>query len=218
MAAMPFVNSIASIMEGSFFPTLDVLRKNVRLRATGIGSDYQQSSGTATSGVLSWQRSLSQDEKSRAVVYYKLARDRVPFFSETFGLSARHIPVGLWNTVKLSFMVDRFYNVSKAIQAAQVFTDPEIHLEGGCVSTFVTTTKQWQVTGRTPITGWTVNLTGDVCTELSSSVVRRVWTPSVTDAKPVLHVPGLVSNSEKVADLAALILQRLSKLHLRPRL
>jgi len=190
------------------------LQKGVRLRATATASGSDQKWSTSKPGTCTYNVSLTRESHWRAVIFYKV---RVPIdmdFTYRVGLRLQDIPVGVWNRVGLSYMVDRVVNISQAMRATMNLADPNIMIEGGCVSSTINQTSTQQLIDVPRFPPATTLLSGDLVTWNMRTYARDPWNPSFTDVANVpVHFGRLIEDASKTADLASLAYQQLMRLH-----
>jgi len=106
-------------------------------------------------------------------------------------------------------MIDRIFSVSNLSKAVMNITDPTVIVEGGYVTTKTTGTDKVRVVSRAPSGGWTFVVNGDTVQTYNKDVRRELWTPTLSSLPiPSVNLKGLVSDATRIADLAALIIQR----------
>jgi hypothetical protein len=144
----------------------------------------------------------------RATIQYRV-QPPLREWQYKYGLRFKDIPELMWDLFPMSFMYDRIFDVGSAIRGLTNFIDPSISLLGGVVSTSTFTKQTRKVTGQTH-PQWTVVISGDVETLETTSYSRVLFNPN----DPFFLVPpvlpgGLVKDLSSMADLAALVIQRL---------
>lgn len=134
-------------------------------------------------------------------------------FRFKYGLRNKDIPVTLWNVVPLSFMVDRFFNISAAIKALTNLSDPSIKILAGWTTVRHNKLYKFKYTDRVRTTPdhTTTVLNGDWCTDRTFDYVRSTWEPSVSDVVPPVQLERLVSDVTSILDLLALGILALKK-------
>lgn len=177
-----------------------------RRTARGFSAWSESDSDAEPSGYWTWARSVSATADFHAGVLYEVSN---PFtdWRYKYGLRFKDIPETVWQLLPYSFMVDRVWNLSQAIRGTTAFLDPNVEI----LTAFVTRRDELVQTRSCvdytyPVESLT--FTPDVDTKTKSSVTRTPWTPSIGEAVPGLHPANLVNDATKVADLFALILQR----------
>lgn len=205
---LPTYNSITDLIAGMNGPWKR-LRKGVRLRSSRRDSDAFAVSGTYWNGNAHCQYGVfhSQNIDRRAVIYYRLQADRGGIL-QTYGWRVKDIPVGLWNVIKLSYMIDRVVNISHYIQACANAFDGNITFEGGCVVERSRKEVAYRLVQEQWDSLYTVS-TPEVRT-VTDSVVRTVApsVASIIDPRKLAVSPkGLVNSSSKVLDVLALVIQ-----------
>lgn len=188
------------------------LEKGVRLRATALtsGSDRQNGNCWSLSEQAYWAYNNHRVVRKRAVVFYTLSRAHSGL-GQNLGTRFKDLPTGLWNTVTLSFMLDRLINISTFITAISNLCDPDIHVEGGCLTVWDYTYTSSQLLRRSNSAGYLAVSTppvvakADTCNRTNVNPVAIASSPLSMDFRP----PGLVSDTERVLDLLAITIQKL---------
>lgn len=124
------------------------------------------------------------------------------------GLRARDFPSTLWQLMPYSFMVDRVINVTSFIEGMTALLDPNVEILAGSLRTKETARDSVQLIDKIS-PGWTTTVNCDVYEEKRFIYDRQPWIPSVLDSIPNSDVGNLVNTATKIADLGALIVQRL---------
>lgn len=207
--ATPFVNSLASILEGIATETHG-RPKSQRFRA-GSKRDSHWGVSTIVTTNRTGQTFLYTRNITRAVrsgIFYQM-RNTQSGLRWKYGLRDKDLPAGLWAAMPYSFMIDRVTDVSNYAQAITNLADPNVMIEGGYVTTEII--DESTIRALTPPTwsGWSCVLNGDTITNYYRGLYRQLWTPSIFNIRPAVDFSGLVSSATKVTDLCSLILQRL---------
>jgi len=123
-----------------------------------------------------------------------------------YGLRFKDIPATFWAVQPLSFMVDRFINISDFISGGMNLLDPNVKVLGA-----------WTVTKKSRIksigvrkiveSGYTSTIVPDDIVDREFYYNREVWVPSLADTIPIPNLRGLVDSAAKTTDLLALIIQ-----------
>lgn len=213
MEFRPLYQSLCDLHDG-LLHAAGQFNSGVRLRATGIAFDSQGGAKTEAVGsapAITYTTSLNVHTKWRAVVYYRVKTPVKIDLQQYLGLRARDVPTGIWNVVGYSFLVDRVANVSRSLNALTNLMDPNVVVEGGCVTRDESRVETAQAINiaSDPSLSRTVN--GDLYTKTTQTRVRQPWTPSVVDITPPVYVGGIVDSATKVLDLAALAQQALAR-------
>jgi hypothetical protein len=141
----------------------------------------------------------------RAGILYEVSNPVVNF-QYKYGLRFKDIPTTLWAVLPLSFMVDRFVNISNFFGGATNLLDPNVKILGAWVTS---KRERLQSIGVRSISesGYTSTIVPDDIVDKTFLYAREVWEPSLVDAIPSLDIKGLVNSSAKVTDLLALVIQ-----------
>lgn len=145
----------------------------------------------------------------RAGILYEVANP-LKGWRDKYGLRFKDIPETLWAIVPLSFMVDRVFNISSSLRGIVAFLDPNVEILGAWVTEKNTQTQTLTYNGYYGSIVKSIDLmVPDTQVKENFAYVREVWEPTINDFIPPVEVQGLVDTSTKLADLAALVLQRL---------
>jgi hypothetical protein len=106
--------------------------------------------------------------------------------------------------MRLSFMVDRMYDVGAAVRGLTNLVDPSISYLAANTTIKSHSVKTEQLTSMS-IDDATGSALGEVLLSESVAMDRIPFSPSVAQLLPTFKPRGLVDNAEKVADLLALI-------------
>lgn len=196
------------------------LNKDIRLRASAKSSDRYKVFSVVNCGYASYPGKIYDvsREKSiekRVVLYYKLKAPRSGF-KEDWGLRFKDLPVGFWNVVRLSYMVDRVYDISSYLNAMTNILDPNIVYEGGCVTTCTKSLERYHCTRYDNGPGnWAGTISGAPYEVESKDIVRTLVSPPYSYLNPSnidFRPKGLVSDVTKTMDLVSLVAQGLGNL------
>lgn len=196
------------------------LNKDVRLRASAKSSDRYGVSNQVNRGYLSYPGLIydvyrEKSVEKRVVLYYKLKAPRSGF-KEDWGLRFKDLPVGFWNVVRLSYIIDRVYDISSYLQAMTNILDPNIVYEGGCVTTCTKSLERYHCTRYDNGPGnWAGTISGAPYEVEEKTIVRTLANPPYSYLNPSnidFRPKGLVSDVTKTMDLVALVVQSLKGL------
>jgi hypothetical protein len=157
----------------------------------------------------SFHRTLTATAECKAMVLYEVTNP-IQDWRHSFGLRDKDLAVGLWKVAKLSFLVDRLFNVSNIIRGLLNLADPKVRILTGClVQKYRTTTTLCFTAQVNP--GWTVTVFGDTITDVNGGFERIPWAPNLLDTIPAVNWHNLVGDVTSVLDLLALSIQWLGK-------
>jgi len=159
----PTVKSLHDLFEG-LLTSHDKLQKDVLLRSTGVASSRGTKDLTSKSGSANFWSTSAIDRKSKAIVYYRLIHE-VSGWQQVFGLRGKDLPTGIWNCIRLSFMIDRVFNVSNYLTAVSNLTDPNVVLQGGMLVNVSNNFRQYRFTSMDNSSTRTYTGAGDMVTE-----------------------------------------------------
>ena len=206
-ALTPLVKSIYDAAEA--YDMEDFTRPE-RLNARGFASGEDKESETVnrtTSYSYDVLHEKEASESGHAHIMYSVSN---PIYDMRFrlGLRAKDFPLTLWQIMPLSFMVDRLANVSTAVQAATNILDPSIKVLAASYTRRTTVQEDWTVTACTR-PGYSVVVTGDTVVHKNFDYQRKLWKPSLSDVQVPWNPGELVKDVTAIADLVAIITQRL---------
>lgn len=205
-AFSPLVRSLSDLIE-SFNDSI-----HLPSRRTARGSYSWEKSDSNISDPLDghvWESSGKTELLVRSGILYEDANPLVGW-RDKYGLRFKDIPETLWAIVPYSFMVDRVWNLSESLRGFVSFLDPNIKILGAWTSIRTTTTQTRSHVDFDSSVVQSVDTTSyETDVKEIFTLTRDPWTPSITDLIPPVEVRGLVDTSTKLADIAALVLQRL---------
>lgn len=207
-AAMPLINSVGTIVSQigiDYLPEVDIRRCHSYLRENDVEEDdYSKYS-------YSWHRRTASLTEAKATLNYTITNP-VGGFRSQFGLRLKDVPLGLWNVVPLSFVVDRMVNISDAIAAGTNLADPNVHIRFGCVSRKLNNVQRsWLTDVRSyGISEVYLPITNEGYKKSYGYYKRVPWTPVVSDLVPRFKPHGLTNSFTKIVDSLALIIQNFS--------
>lgn len=169
----------------------------------------KSNSDTYINGINHFKRGVVTKKTVRAVVQYRV-QPPLREWQYKYGLRAKDIPETMWDLFPLSFMYDRILNIGDAVRGLTNFLDPSIVILGGTVSRKTETVQDISYVKQVS-PGWTVTISPDTDFFFTEEYVRGVWQPSVLNVVPPVLPGGLVKDLTSIADLAALLAQRLRK-------
>lgn len=144
----------------------------------------------------------------RAGIYYQhRVPERVEDINWRYGLTAKNVVPNAWALMRLSFLIDRFVDVSSAIRSFENLCDPEIRILGGYYNISKEEIWEHQVIDapiRTYMGEVARTVTGDVCRTTTKSFERVPWTPTIFDTIPRVDL-GAIEEVNTLADGFALL-------------
>lgn len=209
-ALMPLIRSTSDALEAyaAVHPKIPE-----RLTARGFSKDAgtnQDSPGYATGGsIYSFDLTRIRSEDYHASILYTVSNP-VQDLKWKLGFRAKDVPTTLWQVFPYSFMVDRMLDISSFSKAVLNLADPNVKILSASSRSKSETVDIYRLTDVTN-PNYPGHLSGEQHTHSSFSYVRTPWSPSISDAIPRVKPKELVSDATKIADLAALILQRFAK-------
>lgn len=157
---------------------------------------------------LKWSRKIDHSVKLHAAVIYKHS-DPVMDWRDKYGLRGKDIPELWWDLVPLSFVVDRVFDVGTGLRALSAIADPELTILGGSVTSRQEKKSTYSYYGEKDIATRILTVNADTSTSIVYTYQRDPWTPSVLDVVPPILPGNLVKDLTSIADVAALVVQRL---------
>jgi hypothetical protein len=147
--------------------------------------------------------------KKRAGILYEVSNPLVDWKFK-YGLRFKDIPETLWQLMPLSFMVDRMVNISASLRGLESFLDPNVKILAAWLTSKESQSHTRAYTGFTHPIVQTVHASSPDYYIVENFVYQReTWSPTISDFIPPVRVENLVNSSTKIADLAAIIIQRL---------
>jgi hypothetical protein len=210
-AIMPLVRSMLTLWEAA---GTDIHRPK-RRTARGIVGDL---SSPASGSYLqywspTWIRFMIDDKVETTMksgILYTVDNP-VESLSFKYGLRLADIPETAWNLLPLSFMVDRVVDISTSIRGITNLANPSIQMLAGFTVEKTTAERTTSAQSIDP-NGWgSISLGPDAVYYKSFLYERSVWTPSLMDATPTLHLKKLANSATKLTDLVALGISLFSK-------
>lgn len=196
----PLVMSAMNLHESLYRNPTKLMRRTARSGRDVTTADR----GSYSTTNYDWKHEHDLTSKIRAYIIYSTTNpiDSVPEF---YGLRLKDVPVGLWNIVSLSFVVDRFLDISNGIKGFMNLMDPELTILAAGYSHHQVRNETWQVTGQ-HTAGWSGTCTGDTVRTTWTDKWREPWTPGFSDSIPSFRLDQSVT---QVVDLLALSISRL---------
>jgi hypothetical protein len=183
----------------------------VRLTSTGRFNDHVKVDGPWTSSNANYNYDGSYEESlgGHASILYEISNP-IRDWRYTYGLRWRDLPTTFWQLLPLSFMVDRVVDLSSCISGLTNLADPRVKILAGSYTTRRDIAKNAKLQQFSlSVYSWT-DWSANKHVEHSFEYKRALWSPSVTDAIPRIDSTYIVSDAQKILDLASLITQRLS--------
>lgn len=155
-----------------------------------------------------WSTTSSIHADVRSSLLYEVSNP-ITDWKFKYGLRAKDIPVTLWAIMPYSFMVDRLVNITSSFQAMTNFLDPQVKILAGSVTTRKDLVRERTLNRSSNPAGWIYSHPSSSQRRETFSYERTLWSPTALDLIPTVELGGLVDGSTKIADLAALVVQRL---------
>jgi len=210
-AYTPLVRSISDAVDALAYRT--VKRKEPpRLTARGF-SEFKVDSGLVQTagldGSIFQHREQAHVGVSAQILYATSGISRNSQ-GNILGLRTKDIPETLWAVMPYSFMIDRVLNVSQMIRGITNLSDPRINILAASTTERVDQTRSYKLEkiSEWDTANWKHTTNGNTVEEHSFSYNRAIWSPSVKDTVGVASLAALVDDTQKIADLTALILSR----------
>lgn len=205
-ALMPSARTICTILDSLNRP-IDK-RYNKVITAHGMNTLTGANSSASSFGSHRLFRTASAERTVRAVVQYRVSPP-LREWQYKYGLRFKDVPELMWDLFPLSFMYDRIWNAGDAIRGLTNFLDPSVSILGGTTS--VKLVLEQSISFQAWISSsYATTVVPDVDVYITDTYDRYVWSPSGLDVFPPVLPGGLIKDLKSIADLASLILQRLT--------
>jgi len=158
---------------------------------------------SATGRTFTYECSTASEGSVRAGILYEV-ENPVSDFQYNYGLRFKDIPETFWAVMPLSFMLDRFYNISDFIGGFVNLSDPNVKVLGAWV------VEKKELTSSVGVrsvfeSGYTSTIAPDDIVSRNFYYTRSIWEPTLADAVPTLNLRGLVRTAATTTDLLALL-------------
>lgn len=130
------------------------------------------------------------------------------------GMRFKDVPEGIWAVMPYSFMIDRIVDISGGIRGLTNLLDPNVTILSGWTTKRSESTTVDRASHQEHPTVQ-VDITGDPVQTREFGYERTPWSPSTSDAVPPSDLRGLVADTTKILDLAALIYRNFGSGRLR---
>lgn len=210
-ALTPLVKSTMDVIE-VISKDLEPLVKRYASRQAERASDTSVS--VVDTGPFRFTQTRVTDVEARAVILYSIIKQIGMGWQRQLGFRGKDIAPTVWAVTRLSFMVDRVFDISSALKGFANLMDSNVNILAASYSrkTVVTTTTLVEAVSQMPNPNTTITRSPHVgvIETLSVSKSRTPWVPNPFDLVPPLRVSGLVSDAFAIADLAAITYSILS--------
>jgi hypothetical protein len=204
-AFLPLVRSVNDLIDSFNSKENPSKRRTARGEAEWTGRE----TGLPRKSAYVFESTASTAETWKSGILYELTNPVMDWRTK-YGLRFKDIPETLWAIFPYSFMVDRVSNFSQGLRGIVGFLDPNVKILAGWSTQKKTIVLTRSFMDYDYIPGVTAkNILPDLDTKTSFEYNRLVWEPSIQDTIPIVDLPNLVDTSTKIADLAALIIQRI---------
>lgn len=206
-AVMPTFRTILSVMEAwesprPYRPERRTARSFVRIPRS---SDSRLVTKVATGRTFTYQCSAYSEASVRAGILYEVTNPSSGW-QYKYGLRFKDIPETFWAVMPMSFMVDRFVNISDFIRGATNLLDPNVKVLGAW--TTAKRERQQSIGVRSILeSGYTSTIVPDDIIDREFHYDRSVWEIQPQDIIPPFKPLGLVDSATKITDLLALVIQ-----------
>jgi hypothetical protein len=204
-AFSPLLRSGLNLINSISVPVERPSRRSARGKSTYA---LKTSVDTLRQSIFKWTADSSVDSEIRAQILYEHSNP-INDWKFKYGLRNKDIPVTYWAIMPYSFMVDRMVDVSSSLRAITNFLDPQVKILAGSVTYRNSYMQKRTLNGSISPSGWTYSHPSSFQCRETFEYLREVWVPTAYDLYPTVDVGGIVDGSTKIADLAALIIQRL---------
>lgn len=209
------VYSMMSVHDAVLDDPLLASRKNARLRSSGYSDSSKEDNVTVTrttgSQVRVFDQHVTDTYVARAGIIYEKSLYNPSSLAFRNGLRLKDVPRGIWNVMPYTWVTDRFLDVANTVSGVVNLLDPTISILGAFASFHHKGTHDVTLTSFTPSTGQYIDSWNpDTMHSEFESWSRQPWTPKLSDTLPTLDFKAAVSDSLKIADLATLVVSRLT--------
>jgi hypothetical protein len=181
-------------------------------RRTARGSEtFSGTDSTGLTTINGWKSTASVkiEEEVRAGILYEVANP-LNDWRYKYGLRFKDIPETIWAVLPYSFMVDRITNISQSVRGLVSFLDPNVKILGAWTTTRRKRTEERSYQGfQNSIVASIQYEEPDFQVKETFTFTREPQTIEIGDFVPQVRLEGLINSTTKIADLAALILQRI---------
>lgn len=206
-ALSPLIRTINNLVQAYNDNPKRPKRRSARGQGEVEYSNYADQQRGSAGNLLYWRVSIKASAKVKAVIGYEVSNP-VMDWRFKYGLRFKDIPATLWAIFPMSFMYDRLLNVSVAIQGMTNLVDPSVSFLGASTTHRVSSESTYSYY-RQVHSSYNTTISPDVQKTGTFDYTRLLWDPNGLDAIPPVTLGNLVSSTTKVADLLALITQRL---------
>lgn len=211
-AAAPLVRSAMDALEAAtwYEGITPPKRKTARGFVSEIGNDsdlkrYQHGGGAYDD----YRRTITHTLDVAAGILYAVSNP-IEDLQWRLGMRVKDVPETVWQLMPLSFMLDRFVDISRTIRGITNLLDPQVSVYAG----WTTIRDELEQTLRFEtqvVPGWDVTVNGDKVTKTQYSYIRDRWIPSLSDTVPSITPLGLVKDATSTLDLIAVTSRLWSK-------
>lgn len=202
----PIMYSLSDILTG--LPKVRTRPK--RMKARGVIKTSQNVSGNygCAASNLTWTRSHDHTVKIKAWILYTMAQSR-DYIDYDLGLRLKDVPKTAWALVPMSFVYDRFVDITKTIEGIINLLDPRLTILSAGVNVDNLTVVKYTCVA-TPPSGYSGgNVYGGIRENTTRYYGRDPWIPTYADTTPILKFREPLSDLSNVLDIASLVTQRL---------
>lgn len=182
-----------------------------RLTSRGFFEDEDTQTVVNQSGLNNHTYNASRTERmdGKASILYTVTNP-VHDWRYRLGFRVKDIPTTLWQVMPLSFMVDRFIDVSSFSKGVMNLIDPQVRILAGSYRTKWERSTNYKLTGRN-VSGFTLHSSDEhIINEFRYD--RSIWNPSVSDTIPNLTLGRVIDSATKIAELMALTTSNITRL------
>jgi hypothetical protein len=211
-AVMPLVRSIVTLLEAqstdvSYRPERQTARSIEpleKVRASGSQAIQWWNSNTQTY-VVNCRETIDL----RLGILYEIDNPVADIWYK-YGLRVKDIPETAWNLLPLSFMVDRFINISNSVRGLTNLSDPNVDILTGWIVTKREFVLEYTLTALNE-SGYTHIVTPDTVYRREFTYQREVWEPGLQDTIPGFTPHELINSATKLTDLITLSIALFTK-------
>lgn len=207
-AISPLIRSCMSALDAFADAPVRPKRRTARGSVTDTGSQSGiQTKGSPPNQYI-WDVKNELTRQVRSAIHYEISNP-VMDWRFKYGLRVKDYPELLWDLTPYSFMVDRITDVGNTIRGLTNLSDPTLSILAATWTLRQGSTATYRLTKNNGNSNFDIVITPDEEKLVSFLYNRNVWQPTWSDTIATPDLANLVNSATKIADLTALITQRL---------
>lgn len=205
-AISPLIRSIMDLFEASN-DSFSGRQPELRYTSRGFERDhwnlFESTANTALDSVNTKGSRKGESEVTAGILYQ--ITNPLSGWRFNYGLRNKDIPVTMWAVVRMSFIIDRVWNISNAIKGLTNLLDPDIHILTAWTRTKTSDTLTDELVNRIGNESITFVTSGGKRTKKYFSYIREPWKPTALDALPAGNYADIANTVETFTDIVALL-------------